>query len=94
MPRKQVPENSEGTLVKGLTLPEYHAWLRHPVTRSVFAFMEKTARPQPMPPSTQPEVYQYRLGFYTGYWSAVDLARNLARSSADNEIEADYTGGE
>lgn len=81
---------SEEHLVCGVPVALYRKWLNDPVTKAVYAALEKTARPQPMPNNSAPEEYQYRLGFVTGYWSALDMPRNLAPVESNSEVTQDY----
>ncbi len=91
MARQAKQAGETEVLACGISVTDYLAWLNSPVTRAIYRHMEERyARPQPVPNNASPEEYQYRLGFVTGFWSALDLPRNLIPPAAMNESEATY----
>ena len=68
----------------------YTKWLNDPITREVFAEVERFSRPQEITALLSDEVApSYRLGYVTGAWNTLDLMRALGEIPTE-ELNTTY----
>jgi len=74
-----------------VTKEQYQRWLNSSATKEVFALLEQAARPATLKQGlTEPDA-SYALGFITGFWEALDTARNLVVEAPEAPTET-YQG--